>query len=742
MRFAQKRIGLIVWGFIALLVFLVPMWRVRAVRQWQSPVVDVLIAPTPQTSEIVNPSQRFGLSPAEETVAARRFSDDVAVALASINKAEFVQKFNALQNPVFLLPASTSREKAALQARVELVRPRLLKMTDDYFARYDDLERRFPGSNLVRAQRLRDTMVGTLNLDEKSVWPANISAPPPDYALAASVWLSPQGHEAALRVAHEGARREPDNAFFPWMEAVLEFGARRNDNALLAIERAGRCARFNDYGLKTVASRLDVLRRLRATGWEDDFTEFALFPFPHFAKMRSAARACMGQMRIARRRGDRERAFRFAAAMSRAGSVVARSEENILICSLVGQAICAITWRGAGEGEPGAPKAASAMGADETQRQEILKANRQHDAEFFAAMARAHGQNELAREVESTFRELDLQELAQASTSSPVAIPARIEQLAKAYWLASQLLRMSLVGAILWLFGWALTRRRGEDVVRRRAPMLLASMFCIGATGALLVSALSLSPSLHGLFELLVGDSPAPELPPSLSVVRDSWWLLVALLWFVLVFAGAFKVAAHPKEARLTSWNWKWVVVATGVCALLVWFFYQAPPSDLSFYCLLIVTGLVAIGASVGSIARTRGEMRVLAVCLVGAFWTGLLGFSTGTGPGEMPFYSGFAMIAAGVLTLATLLLLLILALRKGKNMASDARAIAFELAARLRLAAATFALCCVLSYFGIALWTIPVERETRALLDRQLQIGEVAVLREQLKQNPPRLPQ
>ena len=713
MRLVQKQSGLIAWAFIALLVMLIPGWRVRAQRQWKSSVVDILVPPDTQTLEIVNPSQRFGLSSADETAAARRFPDDVAVALARMDKAGLLREFNAAQSPAFLQVPSTPQEKVALRARVEQIRPRLLKMSDDYFARYDELERRFPDSNLVRAQRLRDTMSGTLNIDEKTAWPPSlsVSSPAPDYALQASVWLSPQGYAAALRTAREGGHMEPDNAFFPWMEAVLEFGARRNDNALRALERAGRCSHFNDYGLKTVASRLDVLRRLRATGWEDDFTEFILIPFPHFAKMRSAARAGIGQMRIARSRGDRERGFRFAAAMSRAGSVVARSDENSLICSLVGRAIYAITWRGAVEDEPGAPKAISVPDVDEAHRQARLQAHRKYDADTFAAMARAHGQNDLAREVETTFRDLDLEGLSQAITSSPVAIPAHIERLAKAYWLASQLLRMALVCAILWSLGWALTRRREEEVTRARASMLIASMFCTGETGALLVAALTLSPSLHGLFELLSDAPSSPELPPSLVLVRDLWWVLVALLWAVLVISGALKTNARPKEVRPAgaSTHLKWKIIGASVCVLLPWLLFYSPPSDLTFYCLIIVEGFIAVVASVWSILRTRGEMRVLAVCVVSAFWTGLLGYSLSpgpgdiivsthlfnsepnsisTGPGDLSFYSGFAMLAMAGFTLAALIIGLILGLRKGGNQVASVRAIAFELAVRSRVAA------------------------------------------------------
>ncbi len=739
MRFVRQRVGLMVWAFVALLVLLVPLWRLRAQRQCKSPVVDILLSPEVLRFQVVSPAGGFGLSQSEEQQAARRFRGDVAAQLSRLNEAELTRQINTLEESISSVPVSNAKELAQAQAKLRQLRPHLWKLSGDYFARYDELERRFPNSNEVRAQRLRDTMAGALPLDE-GLPPRPASPSAPDLTLRFESSLSPTGREAAIRSAREGARREPDNAFFRWMEAILEFSQNRPDAALVALEAAGRCSDFRDYSLQSVALRLATLRRLRATGWEDDFTEYALSPFPHFAKMRSATRAGVEQIRLARHRGDEARAFRFGAALSRAGALVARSDKNTLISSAVGEATCAIAWRGAVEGVPGAPQVPDATLKDAKRQGAAYENYARQNVAFFAAMARARGQNDLARQVETTFASFDMPKLAAESFSNPDAIPAHIERLHGAYWLGSQLLRLSLVGAVLWCLSWALTRRRSETVARSRAQMLVPAMFCAGITGAILVAGAS-SSSLKWFFSL-GGEEPVSNRFSVAEFLRAGWPLVLAVLWTTLVLASALW-ACRRKSARLEpKFNLRHIARGFGwsvfvVCVLIVFGFSvgSAPSgsgSDLIFYCALLVVAMVALVASGLGVWQNKGQKRAFAACLAGAFWTGIAGQFASSGTGDVPFY---AMIAGGIAALLAVSAL-ILALKIWKINFAGARNFAWEVTARARVAAGIIALLSALGYFGIALWTIPVEHRARALMDRQLRIGEVALLREQLRES------
>lgn len=75
--------------------------------------------------------------------------------------------------------------------------------------------------------------------------------------------------EFQVSTARNAARREPDNAFWPYIESVYEFALRDDGAALRALEAAGRCTRFNSYEEEESHQLLQAARIAREPLWEE-----------------------------------------------------------------------------------------------------------------------------------------------------------------------------------------------------------------------------------------------------------------------------------------------------------------------------------------------------------------------------------------------------------------------------------------------------------------------------------------
>ncbi len=750
MRFIRSRPGVVLWCAIALIIAIVPLWRLRAVRQWNFASVQATLMPDYNSAPILVAGQPkptpvpipYGFTAADEAAARQRFPNEPIARLARLNTGDLWREVNAITGPVSLSSYAQKDQLAQQKAQRKKLNPRIWKLTDAYFARYDDLLRRFPDSKLVRAQYLRDVLSVTNIADEGPLSRKDEERTDAEYlaSLKYDSPASPATLDKAIRVARDGARLQPDNAYFPWAEAIFQFAQKRPERALNALEAAGRCANFDDYTFEGVQRRVELLQRLRATGWEDELTEWAGFLFPHYSKMRSATRAATGQMRLARRRGDEKTAFRWAAATARASYPVVRSQRNSIICKLVGQALCHIVWRATIENEPNVPEISRVP--DETEAQYADKFARyiERTAARFARFASAGGDEALARQTLAILPAFDGSELAVYAGKS---FPTYFNRLSDFYWLGAQLLRLSLGGALVWIICFFATRKRSAQVAATRQRMLLPAMFCAGATGALLVGALTLAPKL----DALIGGAGVPpgeeSLPIFVIALRDYWPALIVAVWaFVLFgvplwarawrFKGTNKIARQKKPLSLTRVIAALVAFAA-LLGILFWIVGSVPAgraTDALVYIVLIAAGVTALGASFALIWRAHGPKRAVAVCGVVAFWLLIAAPFAESSGADGPFYVFVLRTFAGLLILVAP----ILALRIWQLPLPQIKEFAFQIAVRTRIAAGVLALLCAVAYAGITLWTIPVEAQTRAMMARQLQIGGVAWLREQMK--------
>ena len=80
----------------------------------------------------------------------------------------------------------------------------------------------------------------------------------------------------SAQIAREAGDLEPDNVFWPWMEAAFEFAGRRDESALMAFERAAKCTRYQDYSTTINRERIEWLQNSATFGLGNKSWHFLL----------------------------------------------------------------------------------------------------------------------------------------------------------------------------------------------------------------------------------------------------------------------------------------------------------------------------------------------------------------------------------------------------------------------------------------------------------------------------------
>jgi len=733
MRPFRLRFGLIAWTFVWLLVALVPSWRLGAERQLANP-----------TGSTFYDTNSYGLTSDLEREAARRFPDDVGAQLAPLHQVQFGDLYPLPPANGEALPAKTYSPPDLDKAVKELRRRAV-----PYFRHYDELERRFPNSNAVRAQRLRDTTTGALIV---STFPWAKGETVPTGMQVSPVWLAKPELEASLRTAVEGARREPDNGFFPWMQATLLFALDKPDDAIKALDAAGKCARWSDGTNQTVLQRIALLRRLRAANWQDDDWEMWSALLPHLAQMRQTARAASAQMRLARRRGDEARALEIAGILQRAGGNMARCQDT-LIGGLVGEAICDIARQAAIEDLPDAPKLTIPHGIpSEAQIRHAQKELRRARFQAFIAHTRAHNRPDLASEAFEIEKTLDATRLSSQFygsqvDSAPDPILRATIQLEIASLLGAWLFWFSLAASFTWFGCWLLTLRQAGNN-QARAKTIGWSFFCLGATGAILGAtgailsvALRSNPSFGSDRFGFAFSGSNPEGAPSGSPVVGLLCFLVALWIAPIALSMAWerrrkwkprwKLEAGKPNLRPLISRGLWIIGLAG--APLSWN-QSAAPFDRAFLYFWILWLLCLLIGNVLFVAWAQRERRLGRFFGLGSFWMGVFSLRFPAPDGSQQFGAYCTWALAILLALAALFF----RQRAHKAEGNTKQDWLFDFLGRVRIAASVLAMGATFGYLGVALWTMPIEARAEAQLDRQLQIGEPAFLREQLPMKNP----
>lgn len=184
----------------------------------------------------------------------------------------------------------------------------------------DALAARFPAQVWISAARLRRTVNPAPRFDTGTGTPR----------AKASDWLDPRDLNRAALVAARAGGREPDNSFWPWMEADFRFALGQNAAGVACMERAGNAARFDDYVRSTAHARLALWLQHDNPAWEQRVALNFGMLFPHMGAMHDVSRATAVQALTARNRGDNARALRIGTALLHANQVGRRDSESVI----------------------------------------------------------------------------------------------------------------------------------------------------------------------------------------------------------------------------------------------------------------------------------------------------------------------------------------------------------------------------------------------------------------------------
>ncbi len=140
----------------------------------------------------------------------------------------------------------------------------------------------------------------------------------------------------SAQIARDASALEPDNVFWPWMEAAFEFAGRRNAAALRAFERAARCTRYQDYSATINRERIEWLQNQRHLAWEQKLMLSSAVGFSQLSPMRNASLGASQRAKTLREKGQIPRALAIEVGVLNANSL-ARRDGKYAITATMGQ---------------------------------------------------------------------------------------------------------------------------------------------------------------------------------------------------------------------------------------------------------------------------------------------------------------------------------------------------------------------------------------------------------------------
>lgn len=705
-RAAGVKLFLAIW----IVVWVFPLGRLRAVRQWKNPQ---LIEQSAQTGTGATPELQLGLMPRDAQRLADQFPGDAAAQLTALSQP------NLGRSDVF------SPSNAQMQAA-----------SNPYFSRFAALSARFPRDLNIRAQWLRDATRGALRIQsEDLIATYHLSS----QTVLAPNWMSRAQIEAAIGCASAGEAQEKDNAFWPWMEAIFQFSLRRDEAALRALERAGGCPRFSDRTRETVRRRIGLMRRVQVADTEDEFEEAWSITFPHYSRLRSAARQAMWQSKLAFDAGDKKRALEIAGILQRAGAPVSQSDDSMIV-RLVGEALSCIAWSLTLKNADVAPPEWAGDLEDQ-------QASRAELARRFATYARSEGRADLAIEAQNIAASFNGLALSNAlRTSRFTDLSEQQNRLGLVHWLAAWLLKLAVFGALIWGAMLFLSPRDATPQTRR--AMAITAAFCIGATGAVLASGVRLG----AIPDFALGWEPATStrtldfnhaLPWALAAIWAAPILGWALLAAVKFSRQNDRVVSSRLRVALRTAQWAVNTSVLAGCAVVFDALSQQPGDTIASQLwpappwILAILWLAAVGLWLWRApVSLRVAIAFLALSLTGALWWFFFRMGTRVGYADVSFDilndNPVAGVAISVLALASL----VLALRQIDFRGTFGGHFCGELTTRIRLAAAILAVASSMTYSGVALFSLPIRAQAQRTLTKYLEIGEPRFIEESLGQN------
>jgi len=202
--------------------------------------------------------------------------------------------------------------------------------------RIEALIERFPNNPSIYANFLRYMTTSEVHLSRDPRASVEHFAPP-----TTPYFPAPDALDRFLAAAHKGAELDPDNAYFPVMQAVGLFAAYRDPEALETLKSAGRCGHWSEY----LQDEWDGLKRLEdaAYGARLPLRSVCIFynqVFPQYASIRSMERVALSLAEKNEHAGNNRGGIVVRHALMRCGGLM-RAQGDRAITNSVGIQVAA-----------------------------------------------------------------------------------------------------------------------------------------------------------------------------------------------------------------------------------------------------------------------------------------------------------------------------------------------------------------------------------------------------------------
>jgi hypothetical protein len=175
------------------------------------------------------------------------------------------------------------------------------------------------------------------------------------------------------RIAHEGERVDPQNAYFPMMRAAMLFAAGKEEEALKALVQASKKSRWDNHAVAEAVGNLRLFET--AFGRMNGVTKAVLAEMvlePDLSYLRSAARSAVERAIKLEREGKFDEGLKIRLALIRCGKLM-REHKGSRIAPLVGIAIAYIAaGRPRGKPHPQLPPQADIAKASAVVRERFV----------------------------------------------------------------------------------------------------------------------------------------------------------------------------------------------------------------------------------------------------------------------------------------------------------------------------------------------------------------------------------
>lgn len=569
----------------------------------------------------------------------------------------------------------------------------------------------------LSALALRFGTTGSLRIpqiDDKT------KTPPPDGILDAPPWLSDQERAQLVDLARRRGQIEPQNSFWPWMEAAFSFSLGHDEAALQALKRAAECSKFDDYTADYARRKVAFESRTQNLAWQQRMMIVWSTVLPHLAPMFLTVNRATALGIAADARGDKQRAQKIWSDTLRASSLV-RQTAPFYISRLTGSNLQSLVWK----------NVTSSLG------HKVLQASQAFDfeprvANEFARLMETRGDFALAQYSRKEAQEIEKMRFPTRPDGfddamiGPLGLLPSI-RLIQAQRFAASLAFLSLGAAILWLtlqaIVWFFARNQTSEINTTSAA------WSVGATWAVLAVLAWTARDIFGY-----------QLSAYLEFLEQAGpFLLVAAILLPNLLGAFFTRSPKPEPKQPSVFNWRalaWKVLlgivlvslAMTVLSLTIWDGFDQP---LGF--LWPAQILVFLGSSVFvwllAILGTKGPLRLAVFCWLAAFLLSMGGMST-LDNGDYASYPLLCWSAAPIFGMVGLFL------------ARDKIALQFptfhpfwlHLLHRLRATMAALAVCSIALSLLISLaiwpWQIRAEKSVDLLVEK----GEIAWRAERVK--------